>query len=68
MPEPEAAADLGRRKAANLMDIGPAAIVAANPGGVIQIAEHLERPLAVLHPIELLARSLREESDDHHRR
>jgi len=59
--EPEAAAELGRRKAANLMDTGPDVIAAANPGCVIQIAQHLERPVAVLHPIELLARSLRGE-------
>jgi glycolate oxidase iron-sulfur subunit len=43
------------------MGTGPDAIAAANPGCVIQIAQHLERPLAVLHPIELLARSLRGE-------
>jgi len=59
--EPEAAADLGRRKAANLLGTAPDAIAAANPGCVIQIAQHLERPVAVLHPIELLARSLRGE-------
>ena len=59
--EPEAAADLGRRKAANLMGTGPDAIAAANPGCVIQIAQHLERPIAVLHPMQLLARSLRGE-------
>ena len=59
--EPEAAAELGRRKAANLIGTSPDAIAAANPGCVIQIAQHLERPLPVLHPIELLARSLRGE-------
>jgi glycolate oxidase iron-sulfur subunit len=36
--EPEAAAELGRRKAANLIGTGPDAIAAANPGCVIQIA------------------------------
>jgi glycolate dehydrogenase iron-sulfur subunit len=59
--EPEAAGDLGRRKAANLADTGAQVIAAANPGCVIQIARHLEHPLEVLHPIELLARSLRGE-------
>jgi glycolate oxidase iron-sulfur subunit len=59
--EPDAAAELGRRKAANLTGTSPDVIVAANPGCVIQIAQHLERPLAVLHPIELLARSFRGE-------
>jgi glycolate oxidase iron-sulfur subunit len=59
--EPEAATDLGRRKAANLADTGAQVVAAANPGCVIQITRHLERPLEVLHPIELLARSLRGE-------
>jgi glycolate oxidase iron-sulfur subunit len=57
--EPEAAAALGRRKAANLQATGADVIAAANPGCVIQIANALERPLPILHPIELLARSLR---------
>jgi len=59
--EPEAAGELGRRKAANLAATGAQAIAAANPGCVIQIAQYLERPIPVLHPIELLARSLRGE-------
>ena len=56
--EPEAAGELGRRKAANLAATGPQAIAAANPGCVIQISQHLARPIPILHPIELLARSL----------
>jgi glycolate oxidase iron-sulfur subunit len=56
--EPQAAADLGRRKAANLERLGAEAIAAANPGCALQIARHLERPLPIHHPIELLARSL----------
>src|SRR5213079_599943 len=57
--EPEAAAALGRRKAANLQATGADVIAAANPGCVIQIDNALERPLPILHPIELLAQSLR---------
>ena len=57
--EPEAAAELGARKAANLMATGAEAIAAANPGCAIQIARHLERPIPILHPVELLERSLR---------
>jgi glycolate oxidase iron-sulfur subunit len=60
--EPEAAGELGRRKAANLAATGAEAIAAANPGCVIQIAQHMETPIPILHPIELLARSLRGES------
>jgi len=56
--EPDAAAELGRRKAANLEAAGADAIAAANPGCAIQIAQYLEHELPILHPIELLARSL----------
>ncbi|MBV9197753.1 MAG: (Fe-S)-binding protein [Solirubrobacterales bacterium] len=58
MLHPEAAEDLGRRKAANLARTGAAAIAAANPGCAIQIARHLEPAIPIIHPIELLARSL----------
>jgi glycolate oxidase iron-sulfur subunit len=57
----EAAEDLGRRKAENLIATGAEAIAAANPGCTLQIASHLEalgRPLPVYHPIELLSRSI----------
>jgi len=59
--KPEPAAELGERKARNLLDTGAAAVVAANPGCALQIAAHTERlgrRLPVLHPMELLARSL----------
>jgi glycolate oxidase iron-sulfur subunit len=61
--KPEPAAELGERKARNLLDTGAEAVVAANPGCALQIAAHSERlgrRLAVLHPVELLARSLGE--------
>jgi glycolate oxidase iron-sulfur subunit len=57
--EPEAAAALGKRKAGNLMATGADAIVAANPGCALQIARHLERPIPIHHPMEVLDRSLR---------
>jgi glycolate oxidase iron-sulfur subunit len=60
--KPDAAAELGRRKAQNLLDTGAEAVVAANPGCILQIAAHtraMERELPVIHPVELLARSLR---------
>jgi glycolate oxidase iron-sulfur subunit len=56
--EPEAAAELGRRKAGNLAAVGAQAIAAANPGCALQIARHLERPVPIVHPIELIARSI----------
>ncbi len=58
--QPEAAEKLGKRKAANLLATGAQVIAAANPGCTMQIAAHLDgRPIPVLHPIELLDRSLR---------
>jgi glycolate oxidase iron-sulfur subunit len=59
--QPEAGAELGRRKAANLLATGAEAIAAGNPGCALQIHAHLEaagRPLPVYHPVELLARSI----------
>jgi glycolate oxidase iron-sulfur subunit len=54
--QPEAAAELGRRKAAALRATGAGTVVAANPGCALQIAAHAGLP--VLHPMELLARSI----------
>jgi glycolate oxidase iron-sulfur subunit len=59
--QPEPAAELGERKARNLLDTGAEAVVAGNPGCALQITAHTERlgrPLPVLHPMELLARSI----------
>jgi glycolate oxidase iron-sulfur subunit len=59
--QPEPAAALGERKARNLLDTGADAVVAGNPGCALQITAHAERlgrPLPVLHPMELLARSI----------
>ena len=49
----------GRRTGANLVGTSSDVIAAANPGCVIQIARYLERRIAVLHRMWLLARSLR---------
>jgi glycolate oxidase iron-sulfur subunit len=60
--EPTAAFDLGRRKAERLLATGADAIVAGNPGCVLQIGAHLRdlgRPLPLYHPIEILDASLR---------
>jgi glycolate oxidase iron-sulfur subunit len=59
MLAPEAAAELGARKAANLAATNAQVIAAANPGCLVQIARYLERPIPMAHPIELLARSFR---------
>jgi glycolate oxidase iron-sulfur subunit len=60
--QPDAAAELGRRKAENLLATGAEAIVAANPGCALQISSHLAamgRPMPVYHPMELLWASIR---------
>ena len=61
--KPDAAAELGRRKARNVLDCGAQAVVAANPGCALQIAAHARdlRPgseLPVHHPMELLHASI----------
>jgi glycolate oxidase iron-sulfur subunit len=66
--QPDAAADLGRRKARHLLDTGAEAVVAANPGCAIQIAAHSERlghRMPVLHPMELLQRSIEGSRNGH---
>ena len=62
---PEPAAELGRRKARNLLATGADAVVAGNPGCALQIAAHAERlgrPIRVLHPVEVLDMSIRGEA------
>jgi glycolate oxidase iron-sulfur subunit len=59
--KPKAAAELGVRKARNLLETGVDTVAAANPGCALQIAAHSERlgrRLDVVHPMELLARSI----------
>ena len=58
MLEPEPAAELGRRKVANLTATGAAAVVAGNPGCALQITAHAEGRLPVYHPIEVLDASI----------
>ena len=60
--QPAAAAELGARKARALLDTGADVVAAGNPGCALQIAAHLRaagRPLPVVHPVELLDRSIR---------
>jgi glycolate oxidase iron-sulfur subunit len=59
--QPEAAAELGARKARHLIDTGAQAIAAGNPGCAAQLDLYLRElgcPLPIHHPIELLSRSL----------
>ncbi|MFC5180932.1 (Fe-S)-binding protein [Actinomadura harenae] len=60
--QPDAAAELGDRKAANVAATGADLLVAANPGCSLQIAQALERhgaPLPVAHTAQVLDASLR---------
>ncbi len=60
--QPEAGAELGRRKAANLLATKAQAVVAGNPGCTLQITSHLEEQgeeMPVYHPVELLDMSIR---------
>jgi len=56
---PEAASDLGARKAANVRSVEPDVVVTANPGCLLQIGKHLGRDLPLLHPVQLLDASIR---------
>jgi glycolate oxidase iron-sulfur subunit len=58
--QPDAAAELGARKAANLVATGAQAVAAGNPGCALQIAAHMDgRVLPIYHPMTLLDHSLR---------
>jgi glycolate oxidase iron-sulfur subunit len=60
--QPEAARELGDRKAANVLATGPHAFASANPGCLVQVSQALrraQRPLPALHPIELVDASIR---------
>jgi glycolate oxidase iron-sulfur subunit len=60
--EPEAAQELGDRKAKHVASTGAEAVVSSNPGCLLQIRaamEKLGRPLPAYHMIELLDASIR---------
>jgi glycolate oxidase iron-sulfur subunit len=60
--EPEAAGELGDRKAANVLAAAPDVYASANPGCLVQVSAALRRagtPLPALHPIEVLDASIR---------
>jgi len=65
--EPEAARELGDRKAANVLATGPQIYASANPGCLVQVSAALrraQRPLPAVHPIELVDASIRGLSPD----
>jgi len=59
--QPDAARELGHRKASKLLATGAQAIATANPGCTLQIAaalRELGRPLPIYHPVELIAQAI----------
>jgi glycolate oxidase iron-sulfur subunit len=60
--QPDAARELGERKAAHVLATGAQAYASANPGCLVQVSNALgraRRPLPALHPIELVDASIR---------
>ena len=58
--QPDAAAELGRRKVANLLATGATVVAAANPGCALQIVAHAPAgAVRVVHPMTLLDASVR---------
>jgi glycolate oxidase iron-sulfur subunit len=60
--QPQAAAELGTRKAQRVLETDPDAYASANPGCLVQVSGALRRagrPLPAFHPIELLDASIR---------
>ncbi|BAW97015.1 glycolate oxidase subunit (Fe-S) protein [[Synechococcus] sp. NIES-970] len=60
--QPEIAAELGERKARNLVNTGAKAIASANPGCSLQIQQHLQaqgQTIPLWHPMELLDFAIR---------
>ena len=60
--QPEAARELGRRKADHVLATGPDAYASGNPGCLLQVTAALRRagtPLPAFHPIELVDASIR---------
>jgi glycolate dehydrogenase iron-sulfur subunit len=63
--QPEAARELGVRKAAHVLAAEPDVYTSANPGCLLQVSAALRRagrPLPAVHPVELLDASLRGEA------
>lgn len=56
--QPQASAELGRRKAAQVRATGSTIVASANPGCEIQLRSHLDSWHRIVHPIELYHESL----------
>jgi glycolate oxidase iron-sulfur subunit len=68
--EPGPAAELGERKARNVIATGASIVASANPGCTLQIESHTQRlgkPVRVLHPVQLLDMAIRRPTTDDRR-
>ncbi len=64
MLQPEVANELGEQKVRNLLNTGAKIIASPNPGCALQISKHLAQQghhISVIHPLELLDKSMRGE-------
>jgi glycolate oxidase iron-sulfur subunit len=64
MVEPEPAAELGERKAKNVLATGAQIIVTSNPGCTLQLRASMKkmgREMPAAHPMEVLDASIRGE-------
>jgi len=57
LEQPAVARELGRRKAANVVETGADMVATGNIGCMLQIRSHLARPLPALHTMEVLERA-----------
>jgi glycolate oxidase iron-sulfur subunit len=65
--QPQAANELGARKAGHIVPLTPTVVVTGNPGCLLQLQSSLAKaghPIPVLHTIELLDASIRDQSPD----
>ena len=56
--QPQPAAELGQRKASQVLATGPDLVATANPGCLLQLRRYLPPSLPLAHPVEILDRSL----------
>ncbi|MBD0266815.1 MAG: (Fe-S)-binding protein, partial [Cyanobacteria bacterium Co-bin8] len=64
MLQPQVAEELGQMKVNNLLNTGAALIASSNPGCSLQIQKHLEhqgKAMPLMHPMQLLDKSIRGE-------
>ena len=59
MVQPDAGAELGRRKIANVISVAPDAVATGNPGCLLQMQRYLPESVPMFHTVELVDASIR---------